>query len=214
MPKSSISDQDIRQLRYKYQHGTSIAQLAREYGLSYMGADNLAKMRTRKDVGVAKGPPSIVALNKDLYGIWKMMHVRCTNPSHVAYKDYGGRGIKVCERWNSFELFLADMSPRPSKEHTMDRIDSDGNYTPENTRWATHANQSRNKRASWFLPHPITGEYIPAAEVAEIMGIPYQAMRYRLQKINAWSPVTRAEADKRNQLQSSSPPLSTEVQEA
>jgi hypothetical protein len=75
------------------------------------------------------------------------MKTRCTNPNRPDWKNYGGRGIAVCDRWaNSFEAFLADMGRKPSCEFTLDRIDNDAGYSPENCRWATWDQQSRNKR--------------------------------------------------------------------
>ena len=86
------------------------------------------------------------------YGVWKQMRERCNNPNAKRWKDYGGRGISVCSRWDSFELFLADMGPRPSKLHQIDRWpDNDGNYEPGNTRWATQQQQQRNKRNSRII---------------------------------------------------------------
>lgn len=154
-----------------------------------MGAANIIARKTRKKVGIAHAPHSLSALNKDLYGIWTMMHVRCTNPHHVSYKDYGGRGIKVCERWSTFEQFYKDMHPRPSMDHTLDRQDPNGNYTPENVQWATKTTQARNKRQSYYLPHPETGEYVPVAEVAEFLGLSYQVMRYRYLRNGKWNPL-------------------------
>lgn len=80
------------------------------------------------------------------YYSWKAMITRCTNPNRADFKNYGGRGIKVCDRWrNSFEAFLCDMGPRPP-DHTLDRVDNDGNYEPQNCRWADWFDQSQNKR--------------------------------------------------------------------
>jgi hypothetical protein len=80
------------------------------------------------------------------YVCWKSMHARCSNPKQRAYAYYGGRGISVCERWNSFENFLADMGERPNPHLSIDRVNNDGNYEPGNCRWATASEQARNKR--------------------------------------------------------------------
>jgi hypothetical protein len=104
----------------------------------------------------ATGTPEFMA--------WGAMFQRCYNPKSKSYKDYGARGIKVCDRWTgSFENFLADMGKRPSAEHSLDRYpNNDGNYEPTNCRWATDTVQSNNRRSSRTLT--INGETKTYAE--------------------------------------------------
>lgn len=86
------------------------------------------------------------------YRSWKAMRVRCANPKQPHFSRYGGAGIRVCARWDSFENFLADMGERPTG-CSIDRIDARGNYSPENCRWATAQEQSLNRTTAVMVSH-------------------------------------------------------------
>lgn len=101
---------------------------------------------------------------------WNRIKQRCLNPTDKAFKDYGARGITVFTPWiKSFESFYAEVGQRPSASHSIDRINNDGNYEPGNCRWATHAEQQRNKRDNVRIH--FNGETKTVVEWAEITGI-------------------------------------------
>jgi hypothetical protein len=117
------------------------------------------------------------------YATWISMRQRCYDMKDKSYERYGGRGIRVCERWLSYSSFLADMGRRPSVSHSIDRIDNDGNYESGNCRWATVKEQSRNRRSNRILEH--NGERKCLAEWAEDIGINRNALAARLKR--GWS---------------------------
>lgn len=80
------------------------------------------------------------------YRSWCAMRARCLKENHPSYKDYGGRGITVCQEWMDFEVFLKDMGRKPSPKYSIDRINNDGNYEPSNCRWATAKQQANNRK--------------------------------------------------------------------
>lgn len=117
------------------------------------------EMSNRKSHGMA-GTPT--------YKTWGSMKQRCKNPNDTSYADYGGRGIDVCDRWLNFENFLSDMGERPIG-YSLDRIDNNGNYCPENCRWATSAEQGSNRRTTRYVMH--NGERVTSAEYAKRIGV-------------------------------------------
>jgi hypothetical protein len=107
-----------------------------------------------------------------------MLH-RCYNPKHPQFHDYGGRGIEVCERWRASAVnFLEDMGKRPTKLHTLDRIDNEIGYSSQNCRWATRQEQQRNRRVSVFVVHDAQRRCL--AEWAEITGLPATVIGMRV----------------------------------
>lgn len=117
------------------------------------------------------------------YMVWVNMRHRCVNPKAANYLYYGGRGITVCERWASFENFIVDMGPRPSPRHTIDRVDNDKGYFPENCQWATAQEQARNRRSSQMITH--NGRTQCRAAWAQELGISYSTLSGRIHR--GWS---------------------------
>lgn len=87
------------------------------------------------------------------YGVWGGMRNRCNNPNHPKFAQYGGRGINVCDRWDDFANFLADMGERPSPRHSIERIDNNGDYTPENCKWGTLIEQMNNQQKTLMIDY-------------------------------------------------------------
>lgn len=146
-----------------------------------------ATSRARKQ---EKYPVEIAALVKVYREMWR----RCSNPKSTAYHNYGGRGIKVCEDWKDVNTFIADMLPSYSSGLSIDRIDNDGDYSPENCRWATYKQQANNRRqytgiksnTRYFTVH---NQRMTMSQWADYLGVPKSRLSMRLYKYK-W-PVER-----------------------
>jgi hypothetical protein len=119
------------------------------------------------------------AVGTPTYETWQGMKARCLNPNTTAYKNYGGRGITLCQEWLSFEQFIADMGERPDG-HTLERIDNSKGYNKENCRWATYAEQNRNTRQNKFLTK--NGKTMCMRDWAKETGIPYPTIQDRVRR--------------------------------
>lgn len=123
--------------------------------------------------------------NKPEYRVWSHIKGRCNNPKDKAFRNYGGRGVMVCDRWNdSFEAFLEDVGERPTSRHQLDRTNNNGNYEPGNVRWVLPSVNCRNKRNNCMLTY--MGSDRTLAEWAEIVPSPYGTIASRMRK--GWPP--------------------------
>lgn len=112
------------------------------------------------------------------YCVWVQMHARCRNPKTRLYRRYGGRGITVCGRWANFENFLMDMGRRPSSIYSLERVNNNKGYEPTNCKWATRAEQNRNKVTNRFLTYD--GKTMCFADWAHKLKIPRSTFSYRM----------------------------------
>jgi hypothetical protein len=118
---------------------------------------------------------------KPEYVSWSSMIQRCENVNHKSYTNYGGRGITVCKEWREdFNNFLADMGPKPTKKHSLERKNNDEGYNPQNCIWSLMSEQSRNKRNNVFLE--VNGKLVLMGDYAKMCGITYQAASKRVQR--------------------------------
>ncbi len=119
----------------------------------------------------------------ELYFVWRTMQARCSNPNNCSFYRYGARGIKVCERWKNFDLFVSDMGPRPSKAHTIERKNSDGHYEPTNCRWATRKEQSLNTCRNRYIES--SEQKLTICQWADKLGFSHRTIAGRLNR--GWS---------------------------
>jgi hypothetical protein len=114
------------------------------------------------------------------YTAWCHMRRRCNNSKTPQYNDYGGRGIIVCERWDSYLNFLSDVGRAPTSNHSLDRIKTDGNYEPGNVKWSTMQEQNENKRSNVRIE--INGEIRTLQAWSNFYGIDRNTVKFRIKK--------------------------------
>lgn len=150
-------------------HGNNLRQ-GKTTGCGCRAGSKISASKTRH--GISDGPE---------HNTWMRIRQRCENPSNKSFRDYGARGIFVCERWReSFDNFLADMGARPGPDYSIERINNDGPYSPENCMWATRKEQNRNKRNTVRVLHD--GQVKALKQVSEETGIPWHLVYRRYRK--------------------------------
>lgn len=133
--------------------------------------------------------------NTGTYKSWCSMKERCSNPNHNRWENYGGKGIKVCGRWDKFENFLSDMGERPLGK-TLDRIHNSEDYSVENCKWSTPKEQSLNRTNTVYIEY--YGVRLPLVRWSEIIGIPACVLRYRISA--GWSKFETLNKPARNRI--------------
>lgn len=143
------------------------------------------KRGTIKNCGCVKVPHHNAthgASNTKLYNTWKLMLYRCENPKNRAYKYYGQRGIRVCEEWHDFLSFKKWVDEtKPDGDYTIDRIDTNSDYSPTNCRWASDSEQANNRRSNVLFEH--NGEIRNLMEWSKLLGFNYKRVHNRIHKL-------------------------------
>lgn len=175
----------------KNDKGRTVWRCRCDCGATLLVTSNSLRRNNTRSCGCFKRDQTVAAhrthgmCRSSEYRTWCMMRDRCSNPENKNWKDYGGRGIRVCDRWqDSFENFLADMGRKLCGLNTIEREDTNGNYEPGNCRWASQKEQTRNKRSSHLLTYK--GETLCLGEWAEKLGVNARPLWARVRR--GWTP--------------------------
>jgi len=142
-------------------------------GNTFISTINDIKKGRRKGCGCFNRTHGMTGTSE--FNAWRSMKSRCYDVSKKEFKDYGGRGIKVCDKWLvSFNHFLDDMGKKPGDNYSLDRINNNKDYAPENCRWASKREQTNNRRNTCFIEYK--GKRLPLTEWAKILGIDYRTL--------------------------------------
>jgi hypothetical protein len=147
------------------------------------GSTKACGCMNREKSGFVRHGHAFVGKKTKTYICWESMHRRCNSPSDRSYHRYGGRGIKVCPSWRRFENFLADMGERPIGK-SLDRIDNNLGYSPENCRWATASEQAKNRSTTRLITHD--GETMCARDWARELGMAYSTFQRHFKHGDPW----------------------------
>lgn len=170
-PKRSVCRCECR-----YATVREVSNHALHFGLSF-SCGRCARSEGIRRHGLSKTPE---------YFVWHSVKTRCYDPNHIKFEHYGGRGVRVCERWlckTGFENFIADMGPRPAGKYVIDRVDTNGDYCPENCKWNTRRESDRNKRNNRRIVYQ--GRDILIIDLADELGMSRGLLLYRLK--SKWS---------------------------
>lgn len=179
-----IAPKFVRETSEKTAEGRRLSVFECRCGRRFKAPKGRVASGVRKTCGCKTGLPAPATKHGGRhtpeYGHWQAMRRRCLSAKHKDYARWGAKGISICERWNDFALFLEDMGLKPSPEVSLDRIDPDGNYEPGNVRWATQAQQARNRKDFTYVATPYG--VFSLIDWAEAIGITSGAAHMRLKR--------------------------------
>jgi hypothetical protein len=187
MPAKTFTSAQEAVFAKRYAGGCSAYRMAKEEGvpiLTILRAVRRAGGRTKRRHNSYHLKHGATGTRE--HQAWQGMQRRCYTPTNREFKNYGGRGIRVCDRWRrSFSDFLRDVGPRPTAEHSLDRVDVNGHYEPGNVRWATASEQANNLRKTVRLTHG--GRTLSVSEWSERIGLPAKVIYARIH-VYGWTP--------------------------